>query len=73
MKHLRDEMRLRLPILTEKATWSRRAAMQLFCIECMGGSSHDAAGCQERGCWLHPHSFKAQRGYLGGNDNPHNL
>lgn len=44
--------------LRVRAQKSRLGAIKLFCIDCMGGSRHDAKSCVSRDCALWPHAFK---------------
>jgi len=56
MDRLIHALRAKYPGLDRDAKQgSRRAAIRLFCLECMGGSSGDVAGCEERICplWLY--------------------
>lgn len=51
----RDEVRSKYPALAERARTGPKAAIRLFCIECMGGSRSEARTCQTRDCFLWPH------------------
>lgn len=51
----RDEIRAKLPKLAERAKNGPKAAIRLFCVECMGGSKGDAKRCETRDCFLWPH------------------
>jgi len=51
----RDEVREKYPALAKRAQVGPKAAIRLFCIECMGGSKADAKACETRGCFLWPH------------------
>lgn len=55
MTTLSDELRKRYTGLDPDK--SRAAAVKLFCVECMGGSAHEAARCTTRECFLWPHAF----------------
>ena len=51
----RDEIRAKYPVLASRAERGPKAAIRLFCIECMGGSKADAKACATTGCFLWPH------------------
>lgn len=53
----RDELLSSYPGRAERASSSRKAALELFCMECVGGTSVEAGRCQSRGCFLWPHGF----------------
>jgi hypothetical protein len=59
-----NDVRVARPNLGLKADHknSRSAAIQLFCISCMGGSRKDAAECKSYDCPLWALEFKATRG-----------
>jgi len=59
--HIRDKLRKRYPTVAERALHSRMAAIELHCLECVGGSTTDAAHCEHRACFLWPHSLAASR------------
>lgn len=58
---VRDEMREKLPASVAKYRSSRLVAIRLFCVECMGGSTRDAATCADRSCWIWPHGPAARK------------
>ena len=67
MDKLRDEIRTKFPnAAAAAATASRRQAIRLFCIECMGGSSKDARECETRDCFLWPYGPAARFERQGG-------
>jgi len=49
---MRNEILSKFPGLAKST--APRAAIKLFCIECMGGSLRDARACESRGCFLWP-------------------
>lgn len=59
-----NDVRVARPNLGLKADHqnSRSAAIQLFCISCMGGNRKDAAECKSYNCPLWPLEFKSSRG-----------
>lgn len=61
---MENEVRVTRPQLGLKADHknSRSAAIQLFCIACMGGNRSDAASCTSYQCPLWPLEFKKTRG-----------
>jgi hypothetical protein len=63
-EQLENDIRISRPQLGLKADYknSRSAAIQLFCISCMGGSRSDAAKCTSYVCPLWPLEFKSSRG-----------
>ena len=54
MQRLVDELRERNPVLAEKAKTQRRAAIRLFCLECVGGSQREVIACTTQKCPLYP-------------------
>lgn len=54
-----DELRLSRPKLGLKADYkgSAKSAIRLACLECMGGSRRDVAGCATQECALWPFRF----------------
>ena len=59
-----NDVRVARPNLGLKADHqnSRSAAIQLFCISCMGGNRKDAAECKSYNCPLWALEFKSTRG-----------
>lgn len=51
---LENEVRISRPQLGQKADYcgSRTAAIQIFCLSCMGGSRSDVVACQSYSCPL---------------------
>lgn len=47
-------------------------AIRAFCLECMGGSRKEVAGCESRGCPLRPYRFgkNPARAGIGGRPGP---
>ncbi len=63
----RDELRAKYPGRAKRALGNGKAAsIELFCIECIGGSAHDAKQCESRSCFLWPHGFGRDSGNRGG-------
>ena len=63
---LENDMRMARPQLGLKADYcgSRTAAIQLFCLTCMGGSRNDVVACQSFSCPLwqfRPGSKKSEK------------
>lgn len=54
MEPLANEIRRKKPSMALEADYknSRRNAIYLFCLECMGGSSSDVASCKSFTCSL---------------------
>lgn len=54
MKTFRDELAAKLPntATAMKTGKSRKAAIKLMCLECVGGSRADVARCTDGGCPL---------------------
>lgn len=53
-KRLIHELRAKFPRLAKSADKSsRKAAIRLFCLECMGGSPSDVRACDSKDCPLH--------------------
>ena len=51
-----NELREKWPDRAQKAKeGSRKEAIHLFCMNCMGGSSQEAAKCTATYCFLHPY------------------
>ena len=51
-----EELRQKHPVMARQAAnGSRRAAIRLFCLDCMGGSAAEVARCASKGCPLWPH------------------
>lgn len=49
----RRQLRQKFPVRAQRADKGSKAAMiQLFCLECMGGSTRDALWCETRDCTL---------------------
>ena len=48
------ELRRKHPILADRATRGRAAAVRLFCLECMGGQRSGPAVCGVSDCALYP-------------------
>lgn len=61
---MENEIRLTRPHLALKADHqnSRSAAIQMFCITCLGGNRSDAAQCKIYACPLWALEFKKTRG-----------
>ncbi|RPJ39801.1 MAG: hypothetical protein EHM35_01455 [Planctomycetaceae bacterium] len=51
----RDEIRAKYPALAARAERGPKAAIRMFCIECMGGQKADAKACRVEACFLWPH------------------
>ena len=53
----RDELRAKLPKTTAAAAngTSRKSAIKLFCLECIGGRLQDVRDCTDHGCALYPY------------------
>lgn len=49
-----DQLREERPGMAEKAKKSRKYAIRLFCLECMGGLRAEVRRCEVKGCFLHP-------------------
>lgn len=47
----RDEISTKYPALAARAAKGPKAAIRMFCIECMGGSK----ACRVEACFLWPH------------------
>jgi len=58
----RDRLRVLTPSRAGSAErGSKAAAIKLFCMDCMGGSSKDALACESRDCWLWEHWLERRR------------
>lgn len=53
----REWLRSRLPATTEAAAkgTSRKSAIKLHCLECVGGRLQDVRDCTDLGCALYPY------------------
>lgn len=49
-----EELRLKRPVMANNAKTSRKAAIRLFCLECVGGSAKDVKLCCDEICPLYP-------------------
>jgi len=56
-KTVRDELRAKYPAKAKSALTERKPAVELFCGECMGGRTREAAKCETSDCFLWPHGF----------------
>ena len=67
---VRDQLRAKYPRRAERAAQtSKTAAIELFCIECVGGESSRAAKkCECSGCFLWPHAFGRSKRSTGDSD-----
>lgn len=64
----RDDLRAKHPRRAKRAAASSKAAaIELQCLECIGGSAKDAINCETQGCFLWPHAFgRAKSVRFGG-------
>lgn len=60
MKTLREEIEKKYSGTAKKAKSQPRAAIRLFCIECMGGDYGEAKTCKAKECYLWPFSIAAR-------------
>ena len=59
----RDDLRAKYPGRAKRAAGNGKAAsIELFCIECIGDSSHEAKRCEVRDCFLWGHGFGRRKG-----------
>lgn len=56
----RDELKLKYPKMNARKETSRKAAMRLMCLECVGGVSAEVAACTDSGCPMHAFRPKTQ-------------
>ncbi len=61
----RNELRAKYPGRAKRALGNGKAAsIELFCLECIGGSAQEAKQCESRSCFLWPHGFGRSRAQL---------
>ena len=53
-ERLIHQIKRRLPVMAKSAEKNRKAAIRLFCLECMGGSIEDVKICDCHDCTLWP-------------------
>lgn len=66
MINVRSELKLKYPKVARNAVRQPKAAIKLFCLECVGGDYGEAKRCAESSCSLWPYAFK--RGKAGAPD-----
>ena len=63
----RTELRAKHAARAKQAAGNgKRAAIELFCLECISGSAKEAKQCESTGCFLWRHAFGRGSGNQGG-------
>lgn len=61
-KAFRDELRAKHRTRAKAASGRGKvAAIELFCLECVGGSSKEAKACTTKDCFLWKHGFERKQ------------